>query len=498
MSIQNNVEALIAIAIEYGWATADDAMYLRNQILAFLGITPYEVEANKIKIASQSTADLLEAFVTWAAEIGRIESAHPDCADYFDTALIDQVLPRPSQIIDLFNKYYEKSPMMAAQWYYDFSQKTQYIRTQRVAKNVIWHQDTAYGEMVFTINLSKPEKDPKAIAAQATVQSEDYPKCLLCYENVGYSGHPGRPARQNHRVIPLSLADEPWFMQYSPYVYYNEHAIIVSKKHVPMAITEKTFERLLDFVDFMPHYFVGSNADLPIVGGSMLSHDHYQAGNYEMPMAKAGVRSTFSMPHNASVTCQWLQWPLTAIRISSEDRQELHRVATKILSGWRTYDDPVLGLKAQEHTITPIARKVGPVYTLDLVLRSCQVSPKYPDGVYHPHQEIHHVKKENIGLIEVMGLAVLPPRLETIAGLLTKGLEDSKAPEDLLGKVDPAFLAMYSALVEEDSHIEPLARVYKAIGEVFVKGLEHCGVMPLTENGDLARHRFVTHLIQRG
>ena len=253
---------------------------------------------------------LLNHIVTWAAAYGRISSAHPDTADYFDTALVDVLLPRPSQVIETFNLKYGKSVKEASQWYYHFSQATQYIRTARVAQNVIWTQPTPYGEMVFTINLSKPEKDPKSIAAQGSAVSENYPKCLLCYENIGYGGHSGHPARHNHRVIPLRLSGEEWFLQYSPYVYYNEHAIVINQAHVPMAITERTFIRLLDFVDFLPHYFVGSNADLPIVGGSMLSHDHYQAGNYQMPMAKSAVRSGFVVPSEPSVSFEWLQWQI--------------------------------------------------------------------------------------------------------------------------------------------------------------------------------------------
>lgn len=506
-TIQALTEALLDYAEAQGWSEVSDRIYLRNRLVAFLEIPPYQV-ANASQAPFSVAEDqeiprtghgLLEAIVNWAAQNGRIDSAHPDTADYFDTELMDLLLPRPSQIDAQFIKAYQQSPKAAADWFYSLSQATQYIRTERVAKNVIWEQPTPYGDMVFTINLSKPEKDPKAIAAQARVASTAYPQCLLCYENVGYSGHAGHPARQSHRVIPLTLGGEPWFYQYSPYVYYNEHAIVVSKAHVPMAITEKTFERLLDFVDFMPHYFVGSNADLPIVGGSMLSHDHYQGGNFEMPMAKAKALRAAKVPGLEGVDMDWLHWPLTTLRLRSKDRAAIQSAAGHVLRVWRSYDDMELGLRAVEHTITPIARFKAGAYELDLVLRSCQVSKDHPDGVYHPHVEIHHVKKENIGLIEVMGLAVLPPRLETVAAGMAMALTKGTQPEQV-AELPEAFLDMYQALWANYSGSDPATTqraVYTAIGEVFVKGLEHCGVMPLSPEGDAARARFEAALSKR-
>ncbi len=499
MHIEHLVECLLEYGHQQGWFGVEDRIYFRNRLVAFLNIQPYVGEGMRVSICHDIEA-LLEAFVRWAAETGRIESGHPDTADYFDTALIDVLLPRPSQVIDVFNRHYERSKVEAAHWFYEFSKATQYIRTGRVAQNVIWTQETDFGEMVFTINLSKPEKDPKAIAAQAQVASSEYPKCLLCYENVGYAGHLGHPARQSHRVIPLSLSGESWFFQYSPYVYYNEHAIVIQKAHVPMAISEKTFIRLLDFIDFMPHYFIGSNADLPIVGGSMLSHDHYQAGNFEMPMAKARIRSAFAVPTEPGVSFEWLQWPLTTLRLKSSERERLSAMAAAILQVWRSYDDEILGLVAKEHTITPIARYRSGVYELDLVFRSCQVSDMYPDGVYHPHREIHHVKKENIGLIEVMGLAVLPPRLAVVAKAMAEALLHQVPVEVAKETLSSEFLKMYAQLLSEDTKPDQLEvaqkMVYDAIGNVFVSGLEHCGVMALNAQGDAARARFEAKFIQ--
>lgn len=502
---QTPIEVLLAMLLDYGsqneWFEANDRVYHWNRLLDFMGLPGTDLQGYTEVTCPHQITVLLEAIVAWAYGQGRISSPHPDTADYFDTALVDCLLPRPSQIAHTFRTKYNQAPDQATNWYYQFSQATQYIRTERVAKNTIWHQPTPYGDMVFTINLSKPEKDPKAIAAQGKVMSANYPKCLLCYENVGYGGHTGHPARHNHRVIDITLAGEPWFFQYSPYVYYKEHLIAVSKAHTPMAITAKTFERLLDFVEQMPHYFIGSNADLPIVGGSMLSHDHYQGGCFEMPMAKALPLSTLVLEGWDDVSMAWLKWPLTTLRLKSKDRYKLSTLANKILTTWRSYNDEILDLRAEEHTITPIARMREGVFELDLVLRSCQVSGAYPDGVYHPHPEIHHVKKENIGLIEVMGLAVLPPRLQGVGQVMAEALSMNKAPDHLVDALQVEFLEMYRDLYAKSQshqgHSGDFASldacwhsVQEAIGQYFVTGLEHCGVMPLNARGDAARSRF--------
>ena len=371
------------------------------------------------------------------------------------------LMPRPSEITEAFYKKYEDSPKEATDWYYRLSGDTNYIRRDRIAKDRKWTVDTEYGTIDITINLSKPEKDPKAIAAAGKAKASGYPKCLLCAENEGYAGRLDHPARQNHRVIPISIGGKDFFLQYSPYVYYNEHCIVFNKEHIPMHIDRQAFTNLLDFVTLFPHYFIGSNADLPIVGGSVLSHDHYQGGNYEFAMARAGVEKEFSVPGFEDVKAGIVKWPMSVIRISSKDKESLTDLAVLILDKWRAYDDESAFIfhetEGEQHsTLTPIARRRGEAYEMDLVLRNNITTEENPLGVFHPHADKHHIKKENIGLIEVMGLAVLPARLK---GELEAG-----------------------RLTEEE------------IGKVFAAVLEDAGVFKRTDEGMAAFERFIIEL----
>ena len=337
--------------------------------------------------------------------------------DLFDTMLMGRLTPRPAQVIERFRALYAESPERATDWYYRFSQDTNYIRRDRIAKDVKWVAPTEYGELDITINLSKPEKDPKAIAAARNLPASAYPRCQLCAENEGYAGRVNHPARGNHRMIPITINGSPWFLQYSPYVYYNEHCICLNREHVPMRIDRACFAKLLDFVRQFPHYFVGSNADLPIVGGSILAHDHFQGGHYTFAMEKAPVETQVCIRGYEDVETGIVKWPMSVLRLSHEDPARLVNVADRILKSWRVYSDEAVFLFAEtegepHNTITPIARRRGSRYELDLVLRNNITTPEHPLGVYHPHAELHHIKKENIGLIEVMGLAVLPARLK--------------------------------------------------------------------------------------
>ncbi len=495
---------LIETLIDYGLSTqlmaAEDVVYVRNSVYHALSVEAPLVVPQAYR-GEFSVAELMEALIDWAYDAGILQSKYPDHTDVFDTQLMDLLTPRPSEVTNKFMSLYSNSSKEATDWFYKFSISTQYIRMKRVSKNINWQQNTKYGDMVISINRSKPEKDPKVIIEAAKVQASQYPLCLLCYENVGYYGHSNHPARQTHRVIPLTLGGEPWFFQYSPYVYYNEHAIVISKEHTPMAITPKTFERLADFVDQFPHYFVGSNADLPIVGGSMLAHDHYQAGCYEMPMAKAAVYKSYALEGFKDVQCQWLRWPLTALRMASDNRSSMIEAAVQLTHLWRRYTDEQAALFAvtenePHHSITPILRKRGGLYELDVVLRDNRRSEAFPDGIYHPHPEIHPVKKENIGLIEVMGLAVLPDRLAHTMEVLAHGLKNKLPFEALERDCVNGFEALYKRAQGTEGEKNALRIVKSEVGAMFVQGLEHCGVMKNTQAGEESMNRFMNTLNQ--
>ncbi len=416
--------------------------------------------------------------------------------DLFDTELMGRLTPRPAQVIETFQALYRESPRAATDWYYKFSQDTNYIRRDRIARDMQWKVDTEYGEIDITINLSKPEKDPKAIAAARDLPASNYPRCQLCAENEGYAGRVNHPARQNHRIVPITINGSPWFLQYSPYVYYNEHCICLNSVHTPMKIDRACFGKLLDFVRQFPHYFVGSNADLPIVGGSILAHDHFQGGHYTFAMEQAPVETPFPFPGYEDVEAGIVKWPLSVVRLASADPERLVDLADRILTAWRGYTDEAAVIYAEtdgvpHNTITPIARMREGKYELDLVLRNNLTTPEHPLGLYHPHEELHHIKKENIGLIEVLGLAVLPARLKKELAAVAEGLvsgADLRANELTAKHADWAegFAPKYTITADNALDI-----VQRETGLVFAQVLEHAGVYKRDKAGRDAFLRFL-------
>ena len=416
--------------------------------------------------------------------------------DLLDTKLMGVLTPPPREVRKKFSALYEQSPEAATDWYYRFSQDTDYIRSYRIAKDMRWKTDTEYGKLDITINLSKPEKDPKAIAAAKHAPQSGYPKCQLCPENEGYAGRMNHPARQNHRIIPLEIAGADWFLQYSPYVYYNEHCIAFNASHTPMKIDRSAFEKLLDFVTIFPHYFIGSNADLPSVGGSILSHEHFQGGRYCFPMEQAPVEQEITFRGYEDVKAGLVKWPMSVIRLDCPDKDRLVDLADRILTAWRGYTDKdafIFGETDGEphNTITPIARRRGADYELDLVLRNNITTEEHPLGVYHSHAELHHIKKENIGLIEVMGLAVLPSRLKGELAALEEAILTGNdiASDPILSKHVPwveELKTRYTFTKENTNHI-----LKEEVGQVFCKVLEHAGVYKHTGEGINAFLRFI-------
>ncbi|MDO5452380.1 MAG: UDP-glucose--hexose-1-phosphate uridylyltransferase, partial [Eubacteriales bacterium] len=422
------IGALTNYAISHGLAEEADRHYLVNALLEKLGLDDYETVGD---VPFQGLDDILDTLVDYAAEQGLLKSESITGRDLFDTAIMGAVTPRPSEVIRTFRSLYGESPEKATDWFYQFSQDTNYIRATRVAKDIRWSVPSEFGDINISINLSKPEKDPRDIAAAKTAKQSAYPKCQLCLENEGYAGRMDHPARQNHRIIPVTINESHWGFQYSPYVYYNEHCIVLNGEHVPMKIDRAAFRKLFDFVGQFPHYFLGSNADLPIVGGSILSHDHFQGGRYEFAMAKAPYESKFTVPGYEDVEAGIVHWPLSVIRLRGEDDERIIDLADHILQAWRGYTDEAAFIFAEtdgepHNTITPIARKRDGKFELDLALRNNITTDECPLGVYHPHAEYHHIKKENIGLIEVMGLAILPARLKTEMALLAECLTGEK------------------------------------------------------------------------
>ncbi len=419
--------------------------------------------------------------------------------DLLDTKLMGILTPFPREVIRTFQDLWKEDPQKATDWYYDFSQNTDYIRRYRIKKDVRWKTKTAYGEMDITINLSKPEKDPKAIAAAKNAPQSGYPKCMLCRENEGYAGRVNHPARQNHRIIPVEIAGNHWFFQYSPYVYYNEHCIVFNGQHIPMKINRNAFEKMFDFIDFLPHYFVGSNADLPIVGGSILSHDHFQGGRYTFAMERAEIEQYYTWKEFPDVEMGIVKWPMSVIRMRHKKKEVLVEAADRILTSWRAYTDEEAFIFAEtdsepHNTITPIARKHDGLYELDLVLRNNITTEEHPLGVYHPHCHLHHIKKENIGLIEVMGLAVLPARLKEEMEMLKNAILQG---DDLYKNEKTAphahwaekFLAKYDAVNAEN--LDDI--IHEEIGQVFAEVLEDAGVYKRTETGKMYFDRFMQH-----
>ena len=495
--INTYIAALAAYGLKTGLITADDRIFAINSILAALGLDDYEEPEN---IPDMELEQILKGLLDFACSKNIISDSIA-YRDLFDTKLMACLTPRPSEVIAKFKADYADSPVTATDNYYKLSRDTDYIRRYRIAKDIKWKTETEYGELDITINLSKPEKDPKAIAAAKNAKQSGYPKCLLCPENVGYAGRLNHPARQNHRIIPVDICGEPWGFQYSPYVYYNEHCILFNTKHTPMVIDKKAFEKLFDFVSKFPHYFIGSNADLPIVGGSILSHEHFQGGNYTFAMAKAKIEKEYKIKGFEDVTVGRVKWPMSVIRLRSADTGRLVELADIILTKWRGYTDEAAFIFAEtdgepHNTITPIARKNGDMYELDLVLRNNITTEEHPLGVYHPHAELHHIKKENIGLIEVMGLAVLPARLKNemqqLADVLvTKGVSAVRSDPVLEKHADWAEEFCSRRTVNADNVHEVIR---DEIGKVFAKVLEHAGVYKRTPEGEAAFDRFVEYL----
>jgi len=498
--IYHAVKKLVTYGLESGLITKEDVIYTTNAILELFILDEYEEPAEDDTLTGTSDIELepvLNELLDYAQAQGIIKESGIVYRDLFDSKIMGLLTPRPHEVIQTFQQKYTISPMEATDYYYKFSQDTDYIRRYRIKKDMKWITSTPYGDLDITINLSKPEKDPKAIAAAKLAKQSGYPKCLLCMENEGYAGRTNHPARQNHRVIPITINDSPWGFQYSPYVYYNEHCIVFNSRHIPMKIERDTFGKLLDFVKQFPHYFVGSNADLPIVGGSILSHDHFQGGHYEFAMAKAPVESSFTIQGYEDITAGIVKWPMSVIRLQSPDSDRLIDLADHILTIWRNYSDEEAFVFActdgePHNTITPIARKRGDVYELDLVLRNNITTKEHPLGVYHPHAELHHIKKENIGLIEVMGLAVLPARLkvelEQLADYIVTG-KDIRSNAELEKHADWAegFIPQYSII--DKNNIERILQ--DEVGLVFMKVLEHAGVYKCTPQGRKSFYRFI-------
>ena len=493
MTVSEAIRSLVSYGVREGLLDALDSKWAVNRLLEIMNMDA--IDADAVSADDAELEDILRVLLDDACDRGICEDSVV-YRDLFDTKLMGAITPRPSEVIRRFNELYSESPEKATEYYYHISRKSDYIREYRIKNDLKWITSTEYGDIDITINLSKPEKDPKAIAAALKMKQSSYPLCLLCPENEGYAGRVNHPARQNHRIIPLDLAGEEWCLQYSPYVYYNEHCIVFDSIHEPMKISEKGFRRLFEIVKKFPHYFVGSNADLPIVGGSVLTHDHFQGGNYTFAMARAEVETPVSFKGFPDVSGGIVKWPMSVLRLIGKDTDSICTLAGKILAEWREYTDEDAFIFAEtdgvpHNTITPIARFRDGNYELDLVLRNNITTEEYPDGKYHPHPEHHHIKKENIGLIEVMGLAVLPSRLKTEMALLRdaiiSGADISK--DETLSK--------HLAWVEEikknneitSENCEDILRA--EIGKVFADILGQCGVYDRTEQGKAQFLKFI-------
>jgi UDPglucose--hexose-1-phosphate uridylyltransferase len=511
-SIGLAIENLVAFALHRGLIYPLDTDAARNALLDLFGLKePAEgVKSIDVSTLPDSPVSLLEPLLDGAVARGLLPDDTLTFRDLFDARIMGLLLPRPSETHGQFQRLTQESGVVGAtDWFYQLNIDANYIRMDRIQKNGYWKHPTADGDLEITINLSKPEMDPREIALLKTLPPTKYPKCLLCKENVGYAGRPNHPARQNLRIIPLSLQGEAWFFQYSPYVYYNEHSIVFCSEHIPMKISPTTFARLLDFVEYFPHYFIGSNADLPIVGGSILNHDHFQAGRHVFPMEMAPVLEWLVCAQEQEVTLGIVKWPMSVLRLRSNNRQALLNVAADVLAKWRSYSDEAVEIyafsnksdgKVEHNTITPIARfKDNGVYELDLVLRNNRTSDEHPDGIFHPHQELHHIKKENIGLIEVMGLAVLPGRLQVELGLIADILTGRSVYDE------PAFAEPEHPLYKHADWVWTLVDLYGTdgsdaavqlllqadVGDKFYAVLQDAGVFKWNDSGRVALSRFL-------
>lgn len=497
MNLYKNIKKLVEYGIQTGLTPECERIYATNLLLDLFHEDSYEeVEINPSELVLE---EILKELLDEACQRGIIEDSIT-YRDLFDTKLMNCLMPRPAQIQERFWNAYAVSPEQATEFYYKLSQDSDYIRRYRIKKDMKWTVDTKYGTLDITINLSKPEKDPKAIAAARNAASASYPKCQLCMENEGYAGRTNHPARENHRIIPITINDSVWGFQYSPYVYYNEHCIVFNGEHTPMKIERNAFIKLFDFVKQFPHYFLGSNADLPIVGGSILSHDHFQGGHYTFAMAKAPIIENFTVAGFEDVTAGIVKWPLSVIRLQCKDEKRIIDLADHILKAWRSYTDEDAFIFAEtdgvpHNTITPIARKRGDLFEMDLTLRNNITTDEHPLGVYHPHAHLHHIKKENIGLIEVMGLAVLPARLKGELELLKEYIltgKDIRSSESIEKHADwvEEFLPKYENI--NASTIENILQ--QEVGKVFCEVLEDAGVYKCTEEGLNAFRRFLAVL----
>lgn len=496
--IYHYIQALVNYGLEQNLIKVEDKNYVINSLLELFQLDEWQNPEENNEF--QALDEILNCLCDYAYSQGILKEDSVVYRDLFDTKIMNLLMPRPSEVIKTFYEHYEKSPMEATSYYYKLSQDSNYIRRDRIAKDKKWVTATEYGDLDITINLSKPEKDPKAIAAAKNMKQSGYPKCLLCVENEGYAGRVNHPARQNHRLIPITINEQPWSFQYSPYVYYNEHCIVLNNQHTPMKIDRNVFVKLFDFVKQFPHYFIGSNADLPIVGGSILTHEHFQGGNYNFAMAKAPIEDYVTIDGFHDVKAGIVAWPMSVIRLQSEDITRLVELADYILQSWRKYTDESAFVYAftdgePHNTITPIARKSGDSYELDLVLRNNITTKEHPLGVYHPHNELHHIKKENIGLIEVMGLAVLPSRLKDEMELLKEYILEGK---DITSHSDiekhaewvAEFLPKYDEVTS--ANVERILE--EEIGKVFALVLEHAGVFKRDRQGKAAFMRFIDSL----
>jgi len=493
--INESINQLLQYALKTGLIEKEDKVYVANKLISILNLSEFvEYEVTDVELE-----EILKSINDYAVEQGIIEDSVTN-RDLFDTKVMGELIKRPSEVIKDFNELYKESPKKATEYFYKLSQDSDYIRRYRIKKDMKWKVDTEYGNLDITINLSKPEKDSKSIAAAKNSAQTNYPKCMLCVENEGYEGRLTHPARQNLRIIPIELNGEKWGMQYSPYVYYNEHCIALKAEHTPMKIDITTIKKLLDFVDIFPHYFMGSNAGLPIVGGSILAHEHFQGGNYTFAMTVAEIEEKIEINGYSDVTVARLKWPMSVLRLSSKNRESILKLAEHILDVWETYTDEDAFIFAEtdgekHNAVTPIARKNGDNYEVDLVLRNNITTNEFPDGVFHPHPELHHIKKENIGLIEVMGLAVLPPRLKTEMQLVKEYILENK---DLTQNEQIEKHAKWVEEIKEKysdinkGNIDKI--IEEEIGIVFMKVLENAGVFKRDEKGIEAFKKFIKAL----
>lgn len=489
--ISQTIADFTTLAIASGGWMEMDRVYLQNRILGMIGQTQFETA--EIRQSPKTSTQLMDELVEVAKNNHMVGESLSE-QEIFEAQLMDFLTPPPSVVNAFFAQFYAKDPRNATDYFFKLCKNSDYIKTRAIAKNIVFPAETEYGTLEITINLSKPEKDPKQIAQEKNAEEVDYPKCQLCMENEGYKGRNNFPARTNHRIIRMNLDGESWGFQYSPYAYYNEHCIILSEEHRPMEITKKTFDRLLKIVEVLPHYFVGSNADLPIVGGSILSHDHYQGGRHTFAMEKAPIEHSFSLKKYPNVTAGIVKWPMSVIRLQAKNKEELARAAHEIFARWSVYSDEELEISAYSqdgtphHTVTSIARKKEEGFELDLVLRDNNVSKKHPDGIFHPHKDVQHIKKENIGLIEVMGLAILPPRLESELKEVANYLLEKENEMAAYHKSWADQIKTSNSITKENVNII----IEKEVGKVFARVLEDAGVYKRDAQGQAGFERFVT------